>query len=152
MALVEDALEPFVVAVEQVAQQTPKLRDWARAVEARGAWAKDTSMLYGQIMSLAKEHDVQVRDLRPGEQKLGRDKTVVVTRIDMTAEAEYEQIAEFLGALDEIGASLRPISVQLAPTKRTDGSYAVVQLGSEALEFRLPKVVSEMARRSNERP
>jgi hypothetical protein len=139
-------------AVEQVAQLAPKLRVRARDIEARGAWAEDTSMLYGRVMSLAKEHDVQVRNLRPGEQKSNRDKTLVVTRVDMTAEAEYERIAEFLGALDGIGAYLRPISMQIAPTKRVDGSYAVMQLGFEALQFRLPKVVAEMKRLGDEHP
>jgi Tfp pilus assembly protein PilO len=143
---------PSHEAVEQIAKQAPKLRDRCIEIEARGAMAKDTSLLYGQVMSLAKEHDVQVRNLRPGEQKPGRTKSVIATRIDMTAEGEYEQIAEFLGALDGIRAYLRTTSVQIAPTKRVGGSYAVVQLGFEALQFRLPKVVTDMKRLGDEHP
>ncbi|MHC4081651.1 MAG: hypothetical protein ACYS15_08145 [Planctomycetota bacterium] len=138
-------------AVEQIAKQAPMLRDRCGEIEARSVLAQDTSQLYGQIMGLAKDYDVQVRNLRPGEHKPGRDQAIIVVRIDMTAEGEYEQLAEFLGAIEGINAYLRPISVQIAPTKRAGGSYAVMQLGFEAMQFRLPKVVTEMKRLANGR-
>jgi Tfp pilus assembly protein PilO len=135
---------------EQIAKLAPKLRERSNEIAARGAVAEDTSQLYGRIMNLAKEHDVQVKNLRPGDHKAGKEKTVTVTRIDMTAEGEYERIAEFFEALDGIGAYLRTASVQIAPTKRAGGSYTVMQLGFEVLQFRLPKMVVEMARRGND--
>ncbi|MHC4978764.1 MAG: hypothetical protein ACYTGT_07025 [Planctomycetota bacterium] len=95
-------------AVEQIAKQAPMLRDRCGEIEARSVLAQDTSQLYGQIMGLAKDYDVQVRNLRPGEHKPGRDQAIIVVRIDMTAEGEYEQLAEFLGAIEGINAYLRP--------------------------------------------
>ena len=130
--------------MERIAKQAPRLRERSNEVEARGAFAHDTSKLYGRVMSLAKELGVQVKNLRPGDQKRGRDKTVSVTRVDITAEGEYEAVAQFLAGLDEIGAYLRTTSVQVAPTKRAGGSYTVMQLGFEVLEFQLPNVVVEM--------
>jgi len=136
------------LSVEPIAREAPKLRERIEEIEAKGAFAKDTSQLYGRIMSLAKAHDVQVKNLRPGDQKAGRDQTMTMTRIDMTAEGEYERLAEFLGALDGIGAYMRTTSVQIAPTKRAGGSYTIMQLGFEVLQFHLPKVVLEMKRQT----
>jgi Tfp pilus assembly protein PilO len=136
--------------LEQIARQAPRLRERSGEIDAKGAFARDTSQLYGRIMSLAKELGVQVKNLRPGEQKSSKGKTVTVTRIDMTAEGEYEAIARFLEGLDGIGAYLRTTSVQIAPTKRAGGSYTVMQLGFEVLQFQLPNVVVEMARRGND--
>ena len=136
------------VSVEQIARETPRLRQRCSEIEERGALAQDTSQLYGRIMSLAKEYGVQVKNLRPGDQKVNRDKTLTVTRIDLTAEGEYEQIAEFFGALAGINAYMRVVSVQIAPTKRTGGSYTVIQMGFEVLQFHLPEVVLEMKRQA----
>ncbi|MHC4216871.1 MAG: hypothetical protein ACYSU7_00290 [Planctomycetota bacterium] len=136
------------LSIEEIARDAPKLKERSTEIGLKGAFARDSSQLYGRIMSLAKEHDVQVKNLRPGDQKAGRDKTMTVTRIDMTAEGDYENIANFFDALNGVGAYLRTTSVQIAPTKRAGGSSTVVQLGFEVLEFQLPKVVQELTRRA----
>jgi type II secretory pathway component PulM len=136
------------LSVEPIAKTAPALRERSGEIEARGAFARDNSQLYGRIMDLAREHDVQVKNLRPSDQKEGKEKRLTVTRIDMTAEGEYERVADFFGALEEIGAYVRATSVQIAPTKRSGGSYTVIQLGFEVLEFHLPQVVLEMKRRA----
>ena len=103
-------------------------------------------------MDLAKAHDVQVKNLRPGDRKFGKDKKLTVTRIDMTAQGEYEQIAAFVDALNGIGAYMRTTSVQIAPTKQVGGSGTVMQLGFEVLQFHLPKVVQEMKGSDHDAP
>ena len=136
------------LSVEQIAREAPVLRERSSEIEARGAFARDTSQLYGRIMDLAKEHGVQVKNLRPSDQKEGKEKRLTVTRVDMTAEGEYERVADFFEALGGIGAYVRATSVQIAPTKRARGSYTVIQLGFEVLEFHLPQVVLEMKRQA----
>ena len=137
------------LSVEEIARAAPALRERSSEIEARGAFAQGISQLYGRIMDLAKEHDVQVINLRPGDQKLSRDKLLTVTRIEMSAEGEYERVADFFEALDGIGAYMRAVSVHIAPTKRAaGGSYTVIQLGFEVLQFHLPKVVLEMNRQA----
>jgi hypothetical protein len=136
------------LSVGQIAELAPALRERSREIETRGEFAQDTSQLYGRIMDLAKQHGVQVKNLRPGDQKFGKDKRLTVTRIDMTAEGEYESVADFFASIDAIGAYVRPTSVQIAPTKRTGGAYTVLQLGFEVLQFHLPKVVKEMNRQA----
>jgi Tfp pilus assembly protein PilO len=136
------------LSVEPIAQAAPALRERSGEIEARGAFARDNSRLYGRIMDLAKAHGVQVKNLRPGDQKVGRDKLLTVTRIDMTAEGEYEHVADFFEALSGIGAYVRATSVQIAPTKRAGGAYTVIQLGFEVLHFQLPKAVRDMNRQA----
>jgi hypothetical protein len=136
------------LSVEQIAEVAPALRERSGEIEARGAFVQDNSQLYGRIMDLAKEHGVQVKNMRPGDQKAGREKRMTATRIDMTAEGEYERAAAFFEAIDGIGAYVRVTSVQIAPTKRAGGSYTVIQLGFEVLQFHLPKVVLEMNRQA----
>ncbi len=135
-----------IASVEQVARQAPHVRKRADEIKSRGALAQDSSMLYGKIMDLAKQHDVQVKNLRPGAERQRGDKEnpMTVVRIDMTAEGEYDKVARFLDAVQDSGAYLRTVAVQIAPTKRTDGAYTVMQLGFEAIRFSLPKVLKEI--------
>ena len=133
-------------AVEEVARQAPRLHERTDEIERRGALARDSSLLYGRIMDLAKDHEVQVKNLRPGSERVRGDKAhpMVVVRIDMTAEGEYESVARFLDAVNDSGAYLRTVAVQIAPTKRTDGAHTVLQLGFEAIRFTLPTVLKQI--------
>lgn len=141
----ERSAELSHLSVDVIAGLAPNLKARSDAIEAKGRLAQDSSLLYGRIMSLAQQHDIQVKNLRPGaEHKGGRDKTMIVTRLDMTAEGEFEQIAKFLEALDGIGTYIRATSVQIAPTKRRGGSNTVLQLGFETLRFGLPKAVTDV--------
>lgn len=127
--------------LQKISARTPPLRRRMREIQARGSVAKDSSALYGRITDLAEKHQVKINNLRPGvEQQIGdKDRIYIVTRIDMTIVGEYENIARFLESVNGIGAYLRPISVQIAPTKGGEGSFTVIQLGIEVLRFNLPE-------------
>ena len=141
----EDIKAKNNLAVESIARRAPALRDRSREIDAMNALAGDSSLLYGRVMSLAKEYGVQVKNMRPGvERRLGRDDLIIVVRIDITVEGEYEHMARFLDALNDIETHLRQTSVQISPTKRPDGEYSIMQLGFEALRFTLPKAVAQM--------
>lgn len=127
--------------LQKISARTPQLRRRTQEIQARGSVAKDSSALYGRITDLAEKHQVKINNLRPGvEQQIGdKDRIYIVTRIDMTIVGEYENIARFLESVNGIGAYLRPISVQIAPTKGGEGSFTVIQLGIEVLRFNLPE-------------
>ena len=129
------------VSLRASADKTPMIRRRARAIFAAGHFSTDSAALYDRITAESKAHDVLVKNLRPGvEREMGaKGHRFVVTRIDMTIEGDYERIARFLGAMDEIGAYLRPVSVQIAPSKGQGGSSTVMQLGFEAIRFDLPE-------------
>ncbi len=133
------------LVLDGMADKAPALRSRTEEIAGRNAFAGDSSVLYGRIMSLAKELDVQVKNMRPGmERKVGRDDVIAVTRIDVTVEGEYERMARFLDGLNGIEAYLRQTSVQISPTKRQDNDIAIMQLGFEAVRFTLPKAVTEL--------
>jgi len=127
--------------LQKISARTPRLRTRTQEIEARGSVAKDSSALYGRITDLAERHRVKINNLRPGvEQEIGdKDEVYIVTRIDMIIVGEYENLAAFLDSMNDIGAYLRPISVQIAPTKGGEGSFTVIQLGIEVLRFDLPE-------------
>lgn len=129
------------VSLQKSADKAPQLRHRTRDIFAAGQFATDSSALYSRITDQSKEHDVRVKNLRPGiERQMGEEgHRFVVTRLDMTVEGDYEQIARFLEAMDEIGAYLRPVSVQIAPSKGESGSSTVMQLGFEVIRFDLPE-------------
>ncbi len=126
---------------EEIGARAPRLHTRTREIQARGAIAKDLSSLYGRITDLAERHQVKINNLRPGvEQQMGGEGQVyIVTRIDLTIVGEFENIAEFLGSMNDIGAYMRPISVQIAPTKGEGGSFTVIQLVLESIRFVLPE-------------
>ena len=126
-------------SLRESAEKAPMIRRRTRAIFAAGHFSTDSAALYDRITAQSKAHDVRVKNLRPGVEREMGDKghRFVATRIDMTVEGDYEQIARFLGAMDEIGAYLRPVSVQIAPSKGQGGSSTVMQLGFEAIRFDL---------------
>ncbi len=133
------------LVMDGIADRAPALRARCDEIASKNAFAEDSSLLYGRVMSLAKEMDVQVKNMRPGlERKVGRDDVIAVTRIDVTVEGEYERMARFLDALNGIEAYLRQTSVQISPTKRQDNDIAIMQLGFEAVRFTLPKAMAQL--------
>ncbi len=131
--------------VEKIAVQAPVLRALCREVESRSRLAQDSSGLYGLVMDLAKAHQLQVQNLSPRLDSGGTAaRTVHRARTDVTMEGEYEQLAGFLQALDELDAYIRPTSLSLSPTGREGRPRVAVQLGFEAFGFDLPPVLSKM--------
>ena len=127
--------------VEEIANQATVIRARVREIYTAGHFSKDSSALYGRITALAKQHEVKVKNLRSGDEQQMGDKghMFAVTRVDMTVDGEYEQIAMFLASMDEMGAHLRQVSVQIAPSRSQFGSWTVMQLGFEAIRFNLPE-------------
>jgi hypothetical protein len=123
------------------ADMASAMRERTRVIFDAGQFSANSAALYDRITAQAEAHEVQVKNLRPGiERKSGeKGRTFVVTRLDMTVEGDYERIARFLESMDEIGGYLRPVSVQIAPSKAEGGSFAIMQLGFEAIRFDLPE-------------
>lgn len=128
-------------SLQTSADKAAQMRKRTTAIFEAGQFSTNSAALYDRITAQAKVHDVQVKNLRPGnEREMGvKGHSFVVTRIDMTVEGDYERIARFLEAMDEIGAFLRAVSVQITPSKREGDSGTVMQLGFEAMRFNLPE-------------
>ena len=133
-------------AIERVVSLAPSLRQTADEIAARGLMA-DSYQIYKRVQALAETCSVAVNNLRPGpDPGRAKDKAFTASRVDMTVDGEYENIARFLEGLDRMGAYLRPVSVQLTPTKAETPTFTSMQLSFELLRFTLPDELDKQVR------
>jgi len=134
-------------AVEHMAGQLQTVRSKMQAIEARNAFARDSSHLYGAVMSLAETHGVTVKRLDPDASKgtqADEDQPVHIARFSLLGEGDYESVASFLGAIDRIQGYVRPLSLTLGPREGTIGPEVQIRYEGEALSFRLPGALSAL--------
>ena len=131
-------------SIEKIANYAPKLRARCDEIELRSRLSRDSAVLYGQIMALATDAGVNVKNLQPRVERDVPGVRMAATQIDMTVEADFERIAAFLESLDTIGAYLRQSSLQITPAGRGDKPYAVVQVSCEALSFKVPEAMAQV--------
>ena len=127
--------------VIRIAEYAPKLLARADEIDAKGHAARDSAGLYGMMMSLAQESGLTVRNIQPRAERGKPNEQISRTQIDVIVEGTYERLASFLSALDGVGAYIRIQSLRLTPTDVGDEHAAVMQLGCEVLNFRLPDEV-----------
>ncbi len=130
-------------ASDQLAQQARLLRAQVAQIDRKNTIALDSAVLYARITSLAKQYDVLVQSLQPSSAPTASGETgVVVCRVDLTIRGGYEQVADFIEALDGFGGFLRPSTLAITPVQ-VDGEAAVtVRLGCDALSFTLPPEIA----------
>lgn len=130
---------------DQIAQQASLLRSQVARVDRKNAIAGDSAMLYARIISLAKQHDVRVQNLQGTPAPTTRQKTsVVISRVDFAVHGGYEQVANFIEALDEFGGYLRPSSLQIEPAQVGSEPVVTLRLECDALSFTLPAELAQM--------
>ncbi|UCD74644.1 MAG: hypothetical protein JSV91_12750 [Phycisphaerales bacterium] len=134
-------------AIEDMADRMSGLRRYVLDVRRRGRLADDSSRLYGLIMDLAQEHGVTVQSLEPGSgREMSVDGRVGRTRIEITLEGEYQQVASFLSALQNVEGFIRPTSLSLTPReKEAERQLVVARYSCEALSFTLSEALSNLA-------
>ena len=128
-----------IAASDQIAQRASLLRAQVAQISRKNTIASDSAALYARIMSLAKQHDVQVQNLQGSTAPTSnRDTGVVVCPVDLTIQGGYEQVADFIEALDEFGGYLRPATLLIAPAQVGGEPAVTARLGCNALSFTLP--------------
>jgi Tfp pilus assembly protein PilO len=141
-SLADNAANPGSIkqqTIEQAAQQMASIRQRVSEVDWSNRLAGDSSRLYGLVMDLADAHGVQVQNLQPGmaSKKAAADAAVSILRLDMTVEGPYESVARFIEAVMQLDTSIRPTSLQLAPTKVNGRPVVTAALGCDVLTFTL---------------
>lgn len=148
---VADSATTNLGSIQLVADLAPKLRERCREIDLSNQVAMDSSLLYGRIMEIATANQIKVKNLRPTvEHSTDGNAQMSVTRIDITGEGRYDQIADFFEELNNLGTYIRPVSVQLTPTRRAGDATAVLQLSCEAVQFRLPDAVGQFRKFGND--
>ncbi len=123
--------------IEQAAKRMNFIRERVAQINDRNGLADDTSRLYGLVMDLADSSGVQVQALQPGGTKTSMTSNApfTATRLDMTVEGPYENVAAFLDAVVNLDAFVRADSLQLAPTKSNGKSLVSATFDCNVMSF-----------------
>ena len=134
-----------IAASDHIAQQASLLRAQVAQVESKNTIAADSAVLYASITSLANQHDVKVQNLQGSPAPTtSQENVVVVSRVDLTVQGGYEQVANFIEALDEFGGYLRPSSLHIGPAQVGGEPIVSARLGCHALSFTLPPELAQL--------
>ncbi|NNF43337.1 MAG: hypothetical protein HKN62_09865 [Phycisphaerales bacterium] len=139
---------PILRNHESVADMAGQLDDVRAEIDLIGrqsSFGRDSHTMYGLIKDLAAEHGVAMRRLDPGSNRRGDDDSPVqVTNFVMRVEARYDQLANFLEAIDSIDGFVRPVSLTLAPKGHAGDEFVDAQFSCEAVSFTLPEALASM--------
>jgi Tfp pilus assembly protein PilO len=130
--------------IEQAAKRMNVIRDQVGQISARNRLADDTSRLYGLVMDLADSSGVQVQALQPGGTRtsMAANAPLSATRLDMTVEGPYENVAKFLDSVISLDAFIRADSLQLAPTKTNGKSLVSATFDCNVMSFKIDEALT----------
>ena len=136
------ALDQQIVA--DAANRMNDIRRRAAEIQAFNSVGSDTSRLYGLIMDLADAHGVRVQSLQPTAVKQSSDDAkVAITRIALSAQGEYDALGRFVEDVCELEAFVRPVSVDLTPSRMAGTTVVDVNLTCDFFKFTInPSLVS----------
>jgi hypothetical protein len=136
--------------IEQFAGRMSAIKARIKQIKAYNGLADDSSRLYSIIMDLAATHDIQVQELTPGAQQRSNDLDAAsVIRIEMVLEGSFDKVAEFVDAVDQTRAFVRPASLMFTPVQDRQKSRVAARFVCEALRFKLPDSLAAI-REANE--
>lgn len=154
LAEIESAIDQSKVAatglnqdgIEKLAGRMDDLRQRVRAVERRNHLNADSSHLYGQIMNLAREHEVTIRRLQPGSgRELSSDGLTGRTNIEIAVEGDYQKVAAFLSVVGKMDGFIKPVSLIISPRQGEMGEDLTSALYTcQALNFTLSDALSQL--------
>ncbi|MCP3905772.1 MAG: type II secretion system protein M [Planctomycetes bacterium] len=132
-------------AVKHMASQLDSVRQRVRAIAQQNEFGRDSSSIYGLIMSMAKEHGVTVDRLDPGSSRAGGNgESVQVASFDMRVQGRYEPMAAFLDAIENIDGFVRPVRLTIAPRGTAGEELVEARFMCEALTFTMPEALTAM--------
>jgi Tfp pilus assembly protein PilO len=133
-------------AVEAAAKRLDAAKLRLAQIEASNSLADDSSRFYGLVMDLADEHGVQIKSLQPRtSNKVAADATVLVTRIDLSIEGAYKDVANFLAAMSNLPAFTSPLSLQLTPNIINNKPLVTANFSCGLLKFPIPQSLTSLA-------
>jgi len=118
-------------------------REMIGEVEKLNSFSLNTSNLYGLISSIGARHDIIVQSLNPGnDNRHNTENGYSYTRIDMTLDGSFQNIASFIHDMKGLPGFIRPISLTITPG--SDGNQAIANYSCEAIFFQLPDALTEI--------
>jgi Tfp pilus assembly protein PilO len=137
--------------IEEMAGRLSNICARVDEVDHESRLARDSSRMYGHIMSLAERHSVTMLRLDPGQLGAGgtTEQPYEITRFSMAVEGRYREIAAFVHAVQGIDGFVRGVSLNLTPKGESGGGMVDAQFSCEALSFGLPAVLANLEGRKN---
>lgn len=132
--------------IGMIAKRAAEFRTLAAEVTERNRLARDSAGLYGAIMALAQQQELEVRNLQPRVQEPRSDSAIGLTRIDIRVDGSYAQVARFVTSLATVNAYLRVSTLSVAPTEKDGVGLTSMKVGCEVLAFELPAVLERIAK------
>lgn len=131
--------------VEGAARKVSAVKERVRHIHDFNALANDSSRFYGIVMDLADSHGVQVHNLQPGSSRqTTEDGKVIITRITLGAEGDYARLATFLDAVCSVDAFIRPVSLQLDPSRDETRATVEATLTCDVLNFPIDPALGDL--------
>lgn len=130
-------------AVEDIAAEVGRLKMRLATIEVLNELGRDSSLLYEQFMELARKHDVKIHGMQPGRTIEGDD-IVQRRRIDITLEAEYVRLAQFLDAIDTLPGFVRTNALALTPRRSEERELVSGSLTCEVFSFDTERLVQSL--------
>ncbi len=131
--------------VEAAAHKMSEIREQLDDIRAKNEMSRDSSRLFGMIMDLSQEHRVKIQNMSPGSLPKGADQSgVSATRIEMSAQGRFDDLASFLASIDDIDGFIRPVSLTLVPMHEEGPGTLTIRFSCEAVTFELPTALASM--------
>lgn len=120
-------------------------REMIGEVEKLNLFSLNTSNLYGLISSIGAKHDIVVQSLNPGnDNRHSTENGYSYTRIDMTLDGTYQNIASFIHDMKGLPGFIRPVALSITPGSDGDQAIAIANYSCEAIIFQLPDALTEI--------
>lgn len=120
-------------------------REMIGEVEKLNSFSLDTSNLYGLISSIGAKHDIVVQSLNPGnDNRHATDKGYSYTRIDMTLDGTFQNIASFIHEMKDLPGFIRPTALTITPGGDSRQAITTANFSCEAIFFQLPEALREI--------
>lgn len=134
-------------AIDDLARRVAAVKQSVNTIVAQNDLGRDSSRLYGLIMQLAEKHGVQVQRINPGmpDNSPNRDQSVQVAKFDLTVQGEYERLARFMEAVENMDGFVRAVTLTLSPMKADQQRLVQARFVCEAVSFELPAQLEAMA-------
>ena len=133
-----------------LADQASTLRKRVEQVQQFNALGRDSSRLYGEVMNLAEQYNVDVQQLQAGAPTSNDDNDnddglkVGRTQIEISIVGTYSSVADFLDAVDNMDGFLVSNSLSVSPMKRDGQRLVQANLSCTALQFPVQGVLNKL--------
>lgn len=136
---------PDEAVMSSIVERLSSVEDRVTKISRASAYALNTSTVYGQLTDIAAAHNVELKNLTPGQRTLiGPDQSAYITPLTMTLSGDYEAIARFIDELDGFGAYIRARSLSITPLSDQGRDIITARVTCEALGFDLPPALAAM--------